>query len=140
MCRPAWHMNGEWRHYSGGRQRVRCLLRLLLYRSSPSHPCRSLGRMCSSPWRVSPTHIFCLYPPHLSMHHPPRKRGFQFVARVAGVPSSFLVVRTQGYFSRPRYLSFSNLFSSCTGGLLLWLSAFLDLYQTFEATFPWQWH
>ena len=53
------------------------------------HPCIWLGHMFSSPWRVSATHIFCLFQPHLTLHHPPRKRVFQLEARVAGTPLSF---------------------------------------------------
>ena len=57
--------------------------------------------MSSSPWRVSATSILCLSPPHLTLHHPPQKCGFQFVASVVGAPGSFLILCTRRLISRP---------------------------------------
>ena len=106
----------------------------MLYRSSPRHPCSRLGRMSS----IGSLHGLC------------NAKILHLSASPVYTPSTsktWLTVSSQGgrspgiFFSLcgPKHRSlvlaaFSNLSSSCAGGLLLWLSAFSGPDQAFDET------
>ena len=94
--------------------------------------------MTNSPWRINATPIF-LSPSHMALHHPAVRPGFLLVYRVIGAPVSFQAVWAR-IISKPRWLSFTNLSSSCAGGRPQWLSAFTDLQHAFEESSPWLWY
>ena len=112
----------------------------LLHRSSPSYPSRWLGRVSSSPWRVSAMQIFYISPLHLNLRHPPWLKtwfpAFSQRGRSPGVHSGYMDQRIVLQTSLATFFKLDFFVRWRNPAMAI---CFFYLHQAFKETSPWQW-